>query len=219
MNMLDLMRRRHSVRRYIDKPLNTETVDALKAEIDACNRESGLLMQLFTDEPEAFAAEKPSYGSFKGCRNYLVLVGKPGMEEQIGYYGERVVLKATELGVQSCWVALTYKKAKVKETLPDGYKRYMVIALGYGETEGVPHRGKTVSDISDYKEGDPDWYRDGLEAALLAPTAVNQQKFRFTRNGERARVTPGRFGFHTKVDLGIVKYHFEAVAGKEHLDG
>ena len=217
MDMLELMRRRHSVRRYTDKPLDSEAVKALTEEMKDCNAESGLLFQLVTDEPEAFAAGKPSYGAFKGCRNYLVLVGKPGLEEAVGWYGERVVLKAMEWGIHSCWVALTYKKGKAKGEIPKGFKRYMVIALGYGETEGVPHKGKSITDISDYKEGDPDWYRDGLEAALSAPTAVNQQKFRFERDGETAKASVSGFGFYTKVDLGIVKYHFAAVAGKEHL--
>ena len=217
MDMLERMRRRHSVRKYTDKPLDPDAIRALREEILECNAESGLLIQLVTDEPEAFAAEKPSYGAFKGCRNYLVLVGKPDKEEAIGYYGERIVLKAMEWGIHSCWVALTYKKGKAKGEIPDGYRRYMVIALGYGETEGLPHKGKTLTDVSDYKDGDPDWYRDGVEAALLAPTAINQQKFKFERDGEIAKASVSGLGFHTKVDLGIVKYHFEAVAGRNHL--
>ena len=73
---------------------------------------------------------------------------------------------------------------------------------------------KSITDISDYKNGDPDWYKNGLEAAVLAPTAMNQQKFKFERNGEKVTAKVAGMGFYTKIDLGIVKYHFEVGAGK-----
>lgn len=208
MDTLELMKARHSVRRFLDKPLEAEAVAALRAEIDACNAEGGLHIQLITEEPEAFQAGKPSYGQFKGCKNYLAMVGPKGKDEAIGYYGERVVLKAFALGVNSCWVALTYKKGKADVQIGDGEKLYMVVALGYGETQGVAHKVKTMTDVSDYKDGDPEWYKAGLEAALLAPTAMNQQKFKFERAGDKVKAKAG-MGFYTKTDLGIVKYHFE----------
>ncbi len=214
MDKMELMQARHSVRRFTDKPLDADAVAALRAEIDDCNKESGFHIRLVTNEPEAFQAQKPSYGQFKGCRNYLVVVGPKGMDEHAGYYGERVVPRAQELGINSCWVALTYKKGKVESMETAGEKRYLVIALGYGETNGVPHKGKTVSQISDYRDGDPDWYKAGLEAALLAPTAINQQKFRFSRDGKKVALKVDGFGFYTKVDLGIVRYHFEIGSGK-----
>ena len=181
--------------------------------MDKVNRESGLTIQLEVNETEAFQAGQTSYGNFSGCRNYFVLTGPKGKDEEIGYYGEKLVLKAQELGLNTCWVAMTYKKSSAKGTVKPGEKRYMVIALGYGKTQGVPHKSKQMSDVSDYKEGDPDWYRDGVKAALLAPTAINQQKFRFTRNGEKVTAKAG-LGFYTKTDLGIVKYNFEVGSGK-----
>ena len=214
MDMMEVIRSRHSVRRFTDRPLEASAVDALKAEIDLCNRESGFHFQLITEEPEAFRAEKPSYGQFRGCRNYLVIIGPKGREEDAGYYGERIVLKAQALGIHSCWVALTYRKGKAQGTRQAGEKRYMVVALGYGETNGTPHKGKSLADVSDYREGDPEWYRRGLEAAILAPTAINQQKFRFERSGDKVTAAVSGLGVHTKVDLGIVKYHFEVGAGK-----
>ena len=213
MDNMELMKARHSVRRFLDKPFDKETIKALQTEIDACNKESGLHIQLITNEPEAFQAGKPSYGQFKGCKNYLALVGAKGKDEEVGYYGERIVLKALELGVSSCWVALTYKKGKAEVKIGAGEKLYMVVALGYGENQGVSHKLKTISDVGDYQDGDPEWYKKGLEAALLAPTAMNQQKFKFERNGDKVTAKAG-IGFYTKTDLGIVKYHFELGAGK-----
>ena len=207
------LEQRHSVRQFTDKAIDADTVKDLQDEVDKVNRESGLTIQLEVNETEAFQAGQTSYGNFSGCRNYFVLTGPKGKDEEIGYYGEKLVLKAQELGLNTCWVAMTYKKSSAKGTVKPGEKRYMVIALGYGKTQGVPHKSKQMSDVSDYKEGDPDWYRDGVKAALLAPTAINQQKFRFTRNGGKVSVKAG-FGFYTDIDLGIVKYNFEVGAGK-----
>lgn len=216
MDTLELMKTRHSVRRFTDASLKAEAVETLNAVIAVCNKEGGLHIQLITEEPEAFQAGKPTYGQFKGCKNYLALVGPKGKDEEIGYYGERIVLKAQALGVNSCWVALTYKKGKAAVKTGAGEKLYMVVALGYGETQGVSHKVKAFEEISDYKPGDPEWYKAGLEAALLAPTAMNQQKFRFERIGDKIKAKAG-IGFYTRTDLGIAKYHFELGAdrGKE----
>jgi nitroreductase len=215
MDTAELMKQRHSVRQFTDRPLEESAVQQLQEAITAVNQKSGLHIQLVTDEPEAFQAGKAHYGSFKGCRNYLVMAGPPGRDEAIGYYGEQLVLKAQSLGINSCWVALTYKKSRTREELKPGEKRYMVIALGYGETQGTPHKSRRIEDVSDWKEGDPEWYRKGIEAALLAPTAVNQQKFHFTRQGEQVTARAG-LGFYAATDLGIVKYHFELGSGKDH---
>ncbi len=214
METMELMKQRHSVRQFADKPIEEAVIAALEKEIADCNKESGMNIQLITNEPEAFQAGETSYGQFKGCRNYLVIVGPKGMDEEAGYYGERVVLKALELGLNSCWVALTYKKGKAQGKENPGEKRYLVVALGYGETNGAAHKNKSLTDVSDYKTGDPDWYKNGLEAALLAPTAMNQQKFKFERTGETVKAKVAGLGFYTKIDLGIVKYHFELGSGK-----
>ena len=215
MSTIDIIKQRHSVRRFKDIPLDLKTVEQLNQEIEVCNKESGLHIQLITNEPEAFQGEKPSYGQFKCCKNYLMIIGPKGMDIEVGYYGERIVLKAQELGVNSCWVALTYKKNKAKGTIQLGEKLYLVIALGYGETNGIPHKSKTITDVSDYKTDYPEWYKSGIESALLAPTAVNQQKFIFERNGEKVALKVAGLGFYTKIDLGIVKYHFEIGSGKD----
>ena len=213
MNTIELMKQRHSVRWFTDETIEEETIKELNKEIQLCNEEGNLHIQLITNEPEAFQAGKPSYGQFKGCRNYLALVGPKDKDEQIGYYGERIVLKAYELGLSGCWVALTYKKGKAVFDIADGEKLYLVVALGYGQNKGTEHKIKVISDVSDYKDGDPDWYRNGIEAALLAPTAMNQQKFHFERNGDKVKAKAG-LGFYTKIDLGIAKYHFELGSGK-----
>lgn len=113
-------------------------------------------------------------------------------------------------------MALTYSKGKVQPKTESGEKLYIVIALGYGKSQGTDHKCKDAAEVSDLMEDSPAWYRDGIKAALLAPTAVNQQKFRFTRSGSKVSVKAG-LGFYTKIDLGIIKYNFEIGAGKENF--
>lgn len=79
-----------------------------------CNRESGLHIQLVLDEPRGFGGLPAHYGKFSGVKNYIALIGKksPNLEEACGYYGEKIVLRAQQLGLNTCWVAMTYSKVK-----------------------------------------------------------------------------------------------------------
>lgn len=219
MNCTEAMKERHSVRQYINQPISTEAVSALQAEIDVCNRESGLHIQLVTNEPKAFDGFMAHYGKFSGVTNYIALIGKKGsrLDETCGYYGERLVLKAQELGLNTCWVAMTYSKIKTAFTVGPGEKLCVVIALGYGKNQGIPHKSKAISEVAKVEGKMPDWFKNGIEAALLAPTAMNQQKFMFALNGNIVSVKAG-MGFYTKLDLGIVKYHFEVGAGKDNFE-
>lgn len=218
MSITEAMKARHSVRQYKNQPISAETISALQAEIEACNKESGLHIQLVTNEPKAFNSFMAHYGKFSGVTNYIALIGKKNsaLDEKCGYFGERLVLKAQELGLNTCWVAMTYSKIKTAFTVGQDEKLCVVIALGYGENQGVPHKSKAISKVAKVEGNIPDWFKNGMEAALLAPTAMNQQKFLFTLDGDKVSVKAGK-GFYTKLDLGIVKYHFEVGAGRDNF--
>ena len=203
------------VRRYLEKPIEPEKKAALQQEIDRCNEKSGLHIQLITDEPEAFSGAMAKYGHFSGVSNYIALVGPKSRQlgELAGYYGEQIVLKAQQLGLNTCWVALTFSKKKCKAVVNKGEKLALVISLGYGETQGKDRRSKSAEDVADLTDA-PDWFRAGIDAALKAPTAVNQQRFRFIRDGEAVKAE-ATGGFYSDVDLGIVKYHFEVASGRK----
>lgn len=217
MELLELMKNRHSVRSYTDKKIEGEVKENLEAFIQQCNREGDLHMQLIVDEPKCFSTMMAHYGKFSNVKNYIAVVGKKSadLDERCGYYGEKVVLHAQSLGLNTCWVALTFSKSKAVFKVDGGEKLCLVIALGYGETAGVSHKSKSVQDVSDAHEM-PQWFKKGVEAALLAPTAMNQQKFTFHLDGNEVHAEAG-LGFYSKIDLGIVKYHFEAIAGKENF--
>ena len=136
----------------------------------------------------------------------------PDLQEKCGYWGERLVLKAQMMGLNTCWVALTFSKVKSAYTLGEGEKLAAVIALGHGATQGAPRKSKTMDEVTKVDGPMPDWFRAGMEAVLLAPTAVNQQKFLFTLLEDgRVFAQPGH-AFYVKMDLkggfARVRLHF-----------
>lgn len=215
MELLQAINLRHSVRSYKDTAIDNETVGKLQNVVDQCNADGGLHIQLVINEPKAFDSFMAHYGKFSGVSNYIALIGKKGMDEAIGYYGEKIVLHAQALGLNTCWVALTYKKIKNAFKVGTGEKLYCVLALGYGATQGVDHKIKAYDEVSTTKNA-PEWFVNGVNASLLAPTAMNQQKF--TINYKDGKVIARALnGFYTKIDLGIVKCHFEIGAGDNKI--
>lgn len=219
MELLEAMKVRHSVRQYKNKPLGAEVISALQKEVDMCNQEGNLHIQLVTNEPKAFDGFMAHYGKFSGVTNYFAMIGKKtaDLDEKCGYYGERLVLKAQQLGLNTCWVAMTYSKIKSAFVIDRDEKLCIVIALGYGENQGVPHKSKQEHAVTKTAGAIPNWFRRGTEAALLAPTAMNQQKFLLTLKENQVSAKAG-IGFYAKIDLGIVKYHFEIGAGKDNFE-
>ena len=237
MTLQEAIEARHSVRAYKDQPLAEEVVKRLEEEIAGVNQTGSLHIQLIRNEPKAFQGTLAKYGKFRNVTNYMVMAGKKSndLDERIGYYGEHLVLLAQTLGLNTCWVGLSYKKIPDTYVLDEGEVIKAYIAIGYGETQGSSHKIKSVEQVNrtavrtfgsskNASDITPLWYTKGIEAALLAPTAVNQQKFSFkyvgTNNGRhqvRAMKGISMIGY-TQIDLGIAKYHFEIVAGREHFD-
>lgn len=221
MELIEAIRARHSVRQYSDKPLEAAKTDALRQAIARINADSGLNIQLVLDEPKAFSSGMWKYGQFSGVRNYFVLAGPKGKEteEAIGYYGEELVLLSQTLGLNTCWVGLTYKKIPGTFSLREGDIVHCVISLGYGINLGVQHPQKPIENLYECEGVPPAWFKAGMEAALLAPTAINQQKFKFILHPGSVVEAKSLFSLagYTVLDLGIVKYHFEIGAGKENF--
>ena len=224
MTLTEAIHSRHSVRRYKDTPLPVDVIETLLQKIREVNTKGGLHIQLVTDEPKAFKSIL-NYGTFSGVTNYFVIAGQKAddLDERAGYYGEQLVLLAQQLGLNTCWAGLTYQKVAGTYTLNEGEKIVCYIALGYGETQGTERKHKSIREISNASDLTPKWFNKGVEAAQLAHTAVNQQKFSVqhvgvNNNHHQVRAKKG-FSFigYTQIDLGIAKYHFEVGAGKDNF--
>jgi nitroreductase len=226
MTLEEAIEARHSVRAYKEQPLAENVVKVLEEKIAVLNREGKLHIQLIQNEPKAFLGTMAKYGKFRNVGNYIVMAGQKAddLDERVGYYGEQLVLLAQTLGLNTCWVGLSYSKVSGTYELGEDEKIACYIAIGYGESQGVSHKIKTVEQVSNASDITPLWFKKGIEAALLAPTAVNQQKFSFEyigmrnyRHQVRAKKGFSLIGF-TKMDLGIAKCHFEIRAGKENFE-
>lgn len=201
---------RHSVRSYNDTKLESDKIKVINDFINKLNAESGLNIQFLVNEPKAFDCFLSRYGKFSGVKNYFAMVGKKSksLQETIGYYGERLVLFCQTLGLNTCWVGLSYKKVKNTYSINKNEKLSVVISVGYGKTQGANRKSKTINQVAKINENTPKWFVDGVECALNAPTAINQQKFYFELKGDKVLAKAGK-GFYSKMDLGIAKLHFE----------
>lgn len=214
------IKQRHSVRQFLNKKIEGEVLDELRDEINKVRSETNLRFELVLNEADAFG--KSQYGNFENCKNYIAIIGNTTenkLDEKAGYYGEKIVLKAQQLGLNTCWVALTYNKTEVSVKIKPTEQLVILIAIGYGVDGGHPRSSKSFNEVSLLEEANcPDWYKKGIEYALLAPTAINQQKFRFDlKNGNVVSARVYGLGFCTRIDLGIVKYHFEIGAGTDNF--
>ena len=211
MDIFEAIQNRHSVRSYLDTPIPEDTAETLRACIADVNRESGLHFALFTSECTGFA------GKLKNVRNYIAFAGGgENLEERIGYYGAKLMLEAQMLGLNSCWVAMSFHKGAVTKRmrLREGEKVVNALALGYGQTQGTPHRTKPMEKLCRCDGPMPDWFRKGMETVMLAPTAINQQQFLFTLADGRVSAR-AKLGPCSQIDLGIVKYYFELGSGRK----
>lgn len=211
MDILEIMKNRHSVRQYKNQVIEESKREELNSLIEAVNKESGMSIQVFYDEPKCFDSFMAHYGKFVNVKNYIAIVGKKNEQEKAGYYGEKIVLKCQEMGLNTCWVAMTHGKSQAR--INKGQKLLIIISLGYGETQGVAHKSKPIDELG-HADKDTEWFKKGMEAVSLAPTAINQQKFLFElKDGIVTAKSLG--GFYSMIDLGIAKYHFEVVTGHE----
>ncbi len=213
-------------RRSFKGQMPEEAMKQIKELVQQVNEQSGLAFRFLHHGATVFGGISKSYGLFSGVGSLLVLAGKNNDEnllERIGYYGERLVLEATKLGLGTCWVGGTFDKDRLGQALPPEEKLVAVIPIGpvkekrslsEGFIRGLMHRkSKQPQDLYTADGTPPAWFLQGVEAALKAPSAINRQPVRFTWKDEV--VTAGVDGEpeHQLIDLGIAKLHFEIGAG------
>lgn len=212
MDYAQAMEERHTVRSYDGRPLPDDIVKKLNDRIGYWNSRFGLGMELRTEE-EAFSPFI-RLTMAKQARNFIILAGKDteALDSDLGYAGADLVLFAKTIGLDSWWIGGTYNRGKIRKLVP-GLLVLGIIVVGYGENHGKPHASKKPEDVSSYEGDRPRWFDDGVEAALLAPTALNKQDFMIAGKGEGVSVSYGK-GVMSGIDRGIVRFFFETGAGK-----
>lgn len=213
----EAVKARHSVRVYQKKSIPEDVIKQLNEFIEECNREGNLHFQFLEDAGNTFNRLLNKAMGLGSAPSVIACIGEddPTLDSRIGYYGEKIVIFAQQLGLNTCWAG-TYNKKNVKAAIADNERLAIVIAIGYGENQGRVRKSKSVAQVIQGEEKDmPEWFIKGVETALLAPTAINQQKFMFVLKDDEKVEIIDKGGVLSQIDCGIVKYHFEIGSGRE----
>ena len=219
MTEIEAIRQRHSVRNYKPQRIEEDIVQKIREMIDEINRESGLHLQFIVEAGKTYNKLLNRTSGLDSAPSVIACVGSESiddLDEKVGYYGEKLVLFAQTLGLNTCWAGI-FSRKKIPVEIGPGEKLVISIAIGYGENAGRPHTSKSADQLSESAKDEPDWFTKGVEMAILAPTAMNQQKFVIKLNEDDSVTFIDKGGFFSKVDLGIVKYHFE-IGSARHIE-
>jgi hypothetical protein len=242
MDLMSAIDTRISCRSFADTPVEQETLDALQDSIDKANEESGLEFQLVGPRADGAAQDHPvlelSRRMFTNSpAHYIACVGPDTnlAREQIGYYGERIILTATMLGLGTCWIAGTFDRATARFQAKEGSVLHCVIPVAYPVRKmplmqrtiraGLRKRDKRPAKMyqgSSDLSSEPQWVQDALIAVVKAPSAINEQPVVFVRedgNQPLKATLPVIKSGQEWTDLGIAKYHFEVAAAAEGING
>jgi len=216
MTIEQAMSQRHTVRKYTDKIISQDIAEKLNERIAVHNKQLGLSIQLLLNHTDAITGIMKLLLT-NGVHNYFILAGDDSddLGEKLGYAGADIMLYAQTLGLNTWYVGGTYNR-RVSKYVP-GKKVIGIVALGYGKNNGSPHKSKTVEDVSTYDGEKPEWFQKGVEASLLAPTALNKQDYKIIGKGNKVRIIINNGAF-TGANKGLIKYHFELGARKENFD-
>ena len=215
MSEIEAIKNRHSVRNYDGRKIEQAKINQLNELISECNQEGNLHIQFLEDAGKTFNKLLNKMMGLGTAPSVIACIGPDDdtLDERIGYYGEKIVLAAQELGLNTCWAG-TYNANNVQAEIAPGERLAIVIAIGYGQNDGKQHKSKNIEDVTSVSGDRPYWFKQGVEMALLAPTALNQQKFEIKLNDDNSVEFIDKGGLLSKIDLGIVKYHFEV--GKKY---
>ena len=246
---VETIRERHSVREYDGKPLARVEFDALGAVVRECARESSLDIQLVGDNPEVFnviarfglirgcrthvafvvdgakaggatsGANAAANGATEADCVEMRGARRTAVDEAIGYWGQKIVLAAQDMGLNTCWCALCSRK-KSRAVVAPGKKIRLIIAVGHGKTQGFSRKTKSVEALSSVECAKaPAWFAAAMEAAQLAPTAMNNQNFKITllSDGKTVHIDAPQSGLNV-IDEGIVRCNFEIAANEAGAD-
>lgn len=207
---------RHSVRNYIAKAIEADKVRLIEEKIGELNAEGDLHFQFKADAGNTFNRLLNRAMGLGSAPSVIACVGRDteDLDERVGYYGEKLVLYLQQMGLNTCWVG-TFNRKNIGADVAPEERLVISIAVGYGENQGKERKSKTPDQVTAGRNERPEWFNEGVKMALLAPTAVNQQKFTICLNEDESVSITDNGGVLSRVDLGIVKYHFEIGAERK----
>jgi nitroreductase len=203
------MKRRYSCRRYQDKPIAPETQSAL-SEFLASNGVGPLgararfKLIASTDENVRSLKGLGTYGMIKNPSGFIVGAVEKGPRdcEDFGYLMENAILRATALGLGTCWLGGSFTQSGFAKKIGLASNELLpaVTSVGYsveenktrdwvrksaGASSRIPEEklffvGGFDHPITDELSGP---YQEALERVQWGPSASNRQPWRIVRTG------------------------------------
>lgn len=216
MSYIDAIKDRHSVRNYRPDRIEESKVQKIKQMIDEVNNEVNLHLQFIENAGNTYNKLLNRAMGLGSAPSVIACVGADDetLDQRVGYFGERLVLELQEMGLNTCWAG-TFNRKTIPADISEGERLVISIAVGYGKDHGKPHKSKSAEQVIVAEGERPYWFNKGVEMALLAPTAVNQQKFQIRLNEDDSVDFIDKGGPFSQVDVGIVMRHFEIGSEKD----
>lgn len=226
---------RRSRRRFDFTPMEAGLVAELRSLCEEFRPFPGARSELIPGSPDkVFKGAVGPYGRVKGASASIAFIGDmtdPNVQEKVGYLGEGIVLEATAMGLGTCWVGGFFRPKVVSSLIEVGNDEKVLAVTPVGRAAdglareekimtmfGRNHRRKSVADLvtGDGRLALDGWKKTALEAARIAPSAVNRQPWRFQVEADSITVLSARskidFGISTRLDCGIAMMHVEVAA-------
>jgi len=210
MSYIDAIKERHSVRNYRPDRIEDSKVEKIRQMIGELNKEGNLHLQFIENAGNTYNKLLNRAMGLGSAPSVIACVGADDetLDQRVGYFGERLVLELQEMGLNTCWAG-TFNRKTIPAEVGGGERLVISIAVGYGKDHGKPHKSKSAEQVIVAEGERPYWFNRGVEMALLAPTAVNQQKFQIRLNADNSVDVVDKGGVLSQVDVGIVMRHFE----------
>ncbi len=221
---------RRSRRTLLNDPLPQEKLDVLRRSCHDFRPFTGARAAVVLEPgTDVFKGIVGAYGKIKNASCYVAFIGdmqKTHVQEAVGYTGEGIILQATALGLATCWVGGFFRPEIVKNHLmlqehervlavtpvglaPDSFSFQEKFMSGFGQM----HRRKPLPNMISGNTPLSPWMRSALQAARLAPSAVNRQPWRFIIGERSLTVTsnkgPNSYNIARRLDCGIAMLHLE----------
>ena len=179
-----------------------------------------------------------SYGKITDAPGYIAFIGNMDssrVQEAVGFTGQGIILEATSLGLGTCWVGGYFRPEEAHRQIPlareervlaitpfgfprDSYSAQEKLMIGLARL----HKRKSLKELV---TGTPDkeWMKTALEAARLAPSAVNRQPWRFVCGDTSISVSLDKkrdtYKISRRLDCGIAMLHLELGARHAGVSG
>lgn len=243
MNYKKLISSRKSVREFKNKDIEQKYFNEIERYINNSKKllpQISVEIKIFNNEDGYEKLNKiAGYNGYMiEAPNYVIILSdvKKGYIENSGYIGERLMLKARDLGIDSCWI--TFKDSnsiKNKLDILSDKEVTAIIALGYEDNKNIKNKsvsdrlsveeivymnewGKNIS-ITDLEERG---LLDAFNYARMSPSNLNRQPWRFIIDGGNIILAVKKDEFTSdyelSIDTGIVMLYFSLIIDTTMFD-